>query len=384
MSLLKARSVIRPLLCAMFLVLGASPAFAGESPIPACRLDDSGKEALRAVLMSSRAAFKAMGKALPFEDVVVNGAAVTGRPTLTAFIVKDASATSVTTQGCAQGEPRSDEALDVISVRGGCVLVAVDRMEIRCSASAVRLFSDMGGKAGRVNPALLYVLSHELGHLYQRRVGQYTGRAEKLDLKLDRATKLQELQDSCDPASTKKEDEADALSVSVLARELTKAPYVEPAFSERGSLYWNIDLLNLASDAWTKASLEREFISQPTVHKSFVPTEFPTPTKTVDANARRFVCDVLTRTKGSILYPSRSLTHPPVEQRLRRIAEALQPIAKALPDNSGQRQFAPVARLQTNLSPIFTQIYKETGVYMEAVQARICTMVNAPEPPRCR
>ena len=384
MTMLSCCGVLRRMWCALCLALAFGPALAAESAIPKCRLDDADKEGVLAVLTLSAAAFKAMGKALPFEGVVVNGAAVPGKPTLTAFIVKDASASGVTAQGCAQGEPRADDTLDAISVRGGCVLVAVERMEVRCSSRAVRLFNDMGGKSGRANPALLYVLSHELGHLYQRRVGQYTGRAEKIDLKLDRAAKLQELQDSCDPASTKKEDEADALAVAVLTRELKKASYLEPTFSERGSLYWNIDLLNLASDAWMKASLEREFMSQPAVHKTFVPTEFPTPRKTIDANARRFVCDVLTRTKGSILYPSRSLTHPPVEQRLRRIAEALQPIAKGLPDNSSQRQYAPIARLQTDLGPIFTQIYRETGVYMEAVQASICTMVNAPEPPRCK
>ena len=96
------------------------------------------------------------------------------------------------------------------------------------------------------------------------------------------------------------------------------------------------------------------------------------------------MCDVLTRTKGSIYHPLKSLTHPPVEQRLRRIAEALQPIAKTLPDNAAQRPFTTVARLQTDLGPIFTQIYRETGVYMEAVQDSICTKVNAPTPPKCK
>lgn len=312
-------------LCLMLVV---GQALAAERDIPKCRLDDTNKEDVLTALMLSADAFKAMGKALPFEDVVVNGEAIAGKPTLRVLIVKDAGASSVTAQGCAQNEPRPDDALDAISVRGACVLVAIDRLEVRCSSHAVRVFNDIGGKSGRANPALLYVLSHELGHLYQRRVGQYTGRAEKIDLTLDRAAKLQELQNSCDPASTKKEDEADALAVAVLTQKLKKAPYVEPTFSARGSLYWNIDLLNLASDAWMKSSLEREFISQPTVHKAFVPTEFPTPQKSIDANAHRFVCDVLTRTKGSILYPSKSLTHPPVEQRLRRIAEALQPIAE--------------------------------------------------------
>lgn len=278
----------------------------------------------------------------------------------------------------------SDQPLDSLSVRGGCILVAVGHMEIRCSTSAIRIFGDVGQKIDRANPSLLYVLSHELGHLYQRRVGEYAGRAERIDLTLDRASKLKNLQDSCDPTSTRKEDEADVIAVEVLRQTLALAPYREPLFSDRGSLYWNIDQLVLTSNAWQTATLEQEFMSQPAVHKTFVPTEFPTPPKTVDSNALQFVCDVLTKTKGSIYHPLRSLTHPPVELRLGRIAEALQPIAKKLPDNSAQRQFTPIAQLQTDLGPIFTHIYRETGIYMEAVQASICTQVNAPTPPNCK
>lgn len=376
-------ALVRHVFFALCAIAGCVPAYAAGYRVPTCRLSDHDKGAFGAVLARAAAAYRALGKPLPFQGFVVNGSVEPGEPTLAVFIVKDASAAGLTREGCVRRERQSDEQLDAISVRGGCVLTSVDRMEIRCSADAVRLFMSMGGRKGAANPALLYVLSHELGHLYQRRVGQYTGRAEKLDLTLDRKVKLQELQDSCDPASTGKEEEADAMAVAVLRSELTKRPYVESAFSERGSLYWNIDLLNQASDAWIKASLERESISQPAVHKSFEPTEFPTPPETIRANARRFVCDVLTLKKGSIFYPSKSLTHPPVEQRIRRISEALEPIAKSLPDNSAERKYTPVARLQTDLGPVFTTIYRETGVYMQELQSNICTMVNAPEAPRC-
>ncbi len=372
-------------LCTLLLATGGSVAFAANtSAIPPCRLDDSAKTLVANTLARAAAAFKEIGKPLPFDAIRVNEPAALGKRTLVAYVVADANADAVSPQGCTKGTVKSDQPLDPISVLGGCVLVAVDRMEIRCSASAIRIFGDVGQKPDRANPSLLYVLSHELGHLYQRRVGEYSGRAERIDLKRDRASKLKDLQDSCDPTSTQKEDEADAVAVEVLTRTLSKSPYREPLFSERGSLFWNIDLLALASDAWQKATLEREFMSQPAVHKTFVPTEFPTPTATVNSNARRFVCDVLTKTSGSIYHPLKSLTHPPVEQRLRLIAETLQPLAKKLPDNSAQRQFEPIARLQTNLSPIFTHIYRETGVYMEAVEGSICTQVNAPTPPACK
>jgi hypothetical protein len=225
------------------------------------------------------------------------------------------------------------------------------------------------------------VLAHELGHLYQRQSGEYSGRTEVIDLKGDRAAKLAQLQASCDPTSVQQEQEADELALDVLKLTLGKPPYREITFSERGSVYWNIDLLALASDRWMEASLQREFISRPKLHPSFEPTEFPTPQETVKKNARRFVCDVLSKHSGRIFYPGKSTTHPPVEQRLRRIAEVLRPVAASLPNAGGSTPFAPVARLQSDLSPIFTQIYRETGVYLEAEHNEVCTIVNAPTLP---
>ncbi|MBL0284330.1 MAG: hypothetical protein IPQ01_10775 [Zoogloea sp.] len=378
------RQLLGRYLCTLALSMATAATFAAPAEVPTCRLDDAEKALVQSTLARAAAAFREIGKPLPFDDVKVNERAGAGKSTLVAYIVTDANDGTVSQQGCSNGTFKSDQPLDPISVRGGCILVAGDRLEIRCSVNAIRIFGDVGQKTDGANPALLYALSHELGHLYQRRVGEYTGRAERIDLTRDQASKLQDLQTSCDPASTRKEDEADTIAVEVLTRTLAQAPYRESLFSDRGSLYWNIDQLALASDTWMKATLKREFMSQPEVHKTFVPTEFPTPAKKVDANARKFVCDVLTRTKGSIYHPLKSLTHPPVEQRLRRIAEALQPIAKTLPDNAAQRPFTTVARLQTDLGPIFTQIYRETGVYMEAVQDSICTKVNAPTPPKCK
>lgn len=357
---------------------------AAAAPVPACRFDDSLKPVVSETLARSAAAYEAIGKALPFETVAINETGQVRGRTLSVFIVKDASAGDTTPQGCAKSPASKGDPLDELSVLGGCIVVSADVMEMRCSSGAVRLFANAGQNQGRANPGLLYLMSHELGHLYQRRPGQYAGRTELIDLTRDRASKLKELQDACDPISTKRESEADAMALSVMSRLLSKPPYREPAFSEQGSLYWNIDQLALVSDAWQQSSMEREFISRPPVHKAFEPQEFPTPVKKIDANAKRFVCDVLTKSKGMVSYPGKSVSHPPLEQRLRRIAEALQPVAKSLPTTGGQRDFEQIARLQGQLSPIFTHIYRETGVYMEAVQSSICTIVNTPEPPKCR
>ena len=363
-------------------LMWAAPAAAAGTPA-SCRLDSTNAAVVKSTIERAAAAYKQLGRTLPFQAVSVNAAAVRAG-NLSVFIVKDANKDGVNAAGCSTHAVTNDDELDDRSVRGGCVLTSADAMEIRCSAQAVSIFSDVGSRRDIESPALLYVLSHELGHLYQKQAGEYSGRAEVINLSDDRAHKLSQLQSSCDPVSSQNEREADELALEVLKLSLGKPPYREPTFTERGSVYWNIDFLALASQKWTETSLQREFISRLKLHKSFEPTEFPTAQATVKANAHRFVCDVLTQKSGRILYPGKSTTHPPVETRLQRIAEVLRPVAQALPNTGGSTQFAPVARLQADLSPILTQIYRETGVYLEAEHNEVCTIVNASTPPSCR
>ena len=130
----------------------------------------------------------------------------------------------------------------------------------------------------------------------------------------------------------------------------------------------------------TKDALEREFISQPEPHKSFVPTEFSTPVATVKRNSKSFVCDVLTKRSGVVAYPSRAATHPPLEVRMQRVAEALRALSAGLPRADPKVICRSVAVLQEPLSDIFTFMYRETGIYLEAVQSAICTRVNSDLP----
>jgi len=62
------------------------------------------------------------------------------------------------------------------------------------------------------------------------------------------------------------------------------------------------------------------------------------------------------------------------------MAEVLKPIADQLPAEAGHSEFEPVARLQQDVSPILVQIYRESGVYLEAVQTLICTIANGTDP----
>lgn len=358
-------------------LLLCGPAYARE--IPQCRLDAAMTAEVKQVVESAVATFKLLGRDLGIESVAVNPSSPgSGAGVLKVYIVRDAAADAVTAQGCLVRPPRSGEKFDAMSVQGGCVVVATEQAEIRCSAGAVALFGDVGRRSGQVNPSLLYVMAHELGHLRQRRVGEYSGRTERIDLSLKVDAKLEALRQACDPSSARHEEEADAMAVDVLARLLPAPPYRERVFSERGSMYWNVDRLSLSADAWQRSTLERETMDQGTVHPAFVPTEFPTPPSKINANSKRFMCDVLTKRKGIVLHPLKSVSHPPLEQRLRRIAEVLRPIAEGLPATGAAEEFKPIARLQEGVSPILLHMYRETGVYLEKLHDRICTMANAP------
>lgn len=362
------------------LLLAASTTYA-QVP-PACRLDAQGATAAGKTIRLVLNAYAELGTPLLIDDVQVNPSSVQLPPrTLAVYVLFDASASAAGKDGCLGNKPAllNGEELDAVSVRGGCV-AASDKLEVRCSSSAVQLFGKQGHRPGLANPALLYLLSHELWHIKQRRPGEYAGRVELINLKQPRDVKLQALRASCEPGLTKAEEDADRNAVRVLAKLLPNPPYREPTFSAQGSVLWGADQLNLAANTWRKTALEREFISQPKPHKSFIPTKFPTPPAEVTQNAKAFVCDVLTKQSGVTAYPGRAATHPALEIRMQRVAEALRPLASSLPKAGGKEEYRPIAILQEQLSDIFSFMYRETGVYLEAVQSAICTKVNSDIP----
>ena len=364
-------------------MLSGATCLAQVPPSPAaCRLDPEGAAAATRTIEFALKAYAELGTPLPIDAVVANPkSAQLAVKTLGVYVLFDASVGSISKDGCVRTAPPlvKGEPLDELSVRGGCV-AAPGKLEIRCSSSAVQLFGKQGDRPGLANPALLYLLAHELWHIMQQRPGEYAGRVEYIELKKPREEKLQILQSTCEPGITKSEEDADRNALRVLERLMPFPPYREPLFSAHGSMLWGVDQLNLAANRWRKEALEREFISQPEPHKSFVPTEFPTPLARVKGNAKSFVCDVLTKRSGVVVHPSRAVTHPPLEVRMQRVAEALRARSAGLPKAGANEEYRTVAVLQEQLSDIFTFMYRETGVYLEAVQSAICTRVNSDLP----
>lgn len=375
----KARAL---LLLTVFLAVGAAAnRTAASEQIPLCRLDNTLATAVSATLGRAIAAFVEMGKHLPVETVDVNSTVPAIRPkVLRIYIVTDAAVGKTDSHGCATATPKDSDKLDQLSVRGGCIVVALELAEIRCSAGAVKLFATTGRNNAGESAALLYLLSHELAHIQQNRIGEYVGRTEQITLANPVAIKLQKLRDACDPVFLTTEENADTLAFEILAKLLIAPPFREATLTERGSVYFNIDQLALVSNEWQNSKAIQELASRPSLHPVFEPQLLPTPAKTIHRNANIFVCAVLKKQTGSIAYPGKSISHPPIEQRLRRIAEKLKPLAVSLPASGGNTDYAPIVSLQQDLGAIFTYMYRETGVYLEALQSDVCSIANSANP----
>src|SRR5581483_9102859 len=118
---------------------------AAVSPIPTCRLDNSNNKIIQLTLKRAIDAYAALNKALPIAAIAVNPPSPsTDGKTLDVYVVKDAANGTTDAAGCASRIPSATDSVDPISVRGGCIITAVERMELRCSSSAVDIFATAG------------------------------------------------------------------------------------------------------------------------------------------------------------------------------------------------------------------------------------------------
>ncbi|MDR4469070.1 MAG: DUF4157 domain-containing protein [Nitrospira sp.] len=354
---------------------------AEAAPTPSCRFDSSLKEPVRVALDHALEAFKLEKISLRFSQGVVNSDKAIPPGWVAIEVVKDATLDDVDSKGCHKSEPPQvgQGSMDQISVRGGCYVSGEIPNLIRCSSTAVEAFRAGTSDMRPESPALLYVLAHELAHLYQNRRGEFSGKIETIDLQKSKVMRLQQLEQSCAPGLITKEEEADDIALRILKRKLPAPPYRETVFSAKGSMYWNIDRIRLAANEWNRTNLAHLNQETVPVHDTFNPNKpisLPATPRQVKATSKRFLCDVLKPTKRSIRYPVRQSTHPSAEARLRKIADVLSASASGLSDSDGSQIFHPIAQLQESVSPIFAFIDREFGIYVDNVHSEICSAVN--------
>lgn len=348
---------------------------------PPCRFDVSLNEPVRVTLSHGMEVFKVEKLTLPFDQVAVNSETPVPPGWLHVEIVKDAAKGQVDQTGCQRNgkDSKGEGPLDQFSVQGGCYVSGGQPNLLRCSAGAVHSFMTGSSATRPGSPALLYVLAHELAHFHQNRRGEFSGKIETVDLHKPKALKLQQLERNCAPALITKEEEADNLALTVLRKRLPDAPYKEPLFSAKGSMYWNIDRIRLAASECDKLNGLRLELSDVKVHRTFDPNRnitLPASITLVKSASRRFVCDVLKSSKGIIRYPARQSTHPSPVARLRKIADILGGSAAEMSEAGSAEAYQPIANLQAGVSPIFAFFDREFGIYIEEVYSEVCSVVN--------
>lgn len=387
-----------------FFLLISSPTISKNlnnlSQTPYCRLDSSLRRPVTRAILDTVEVYKKRGISLPFETIEINSEKPTASSVLRVEIVKDATRDKVDSNGCLVNDRNQfgKEVLDDFSVEGGCYISQDSPNLLRCSQGTLRAIIGDSLNNPVASPGLLYVIAHELAHLHQNAPRAFIGKSKTITLSDSKESKLNQIIMACNPSDEsigiEMEEEADVLALIVLKEKLGVDPYKEPFFSPRGSMYWNIDKIRLAADKvqkWVaKTSVEYSGI----VHPLFDPDSkltLPASEGYVKWAANKFICDVLTESKGKIIYPLRQSTHPAPELRMMKVAEALENEALKLDSQGGSRDYEralgvkPLAQLQENLGSIFTFMDKEYGKYFQALHREICTISRADDPlPDCK
>ncbi|HET7433761.1 MAG TPA: hypothetical protein VFN10_03505 [Thermoanaerobaculia bacterium] len=324
----------------------------------ACRVDRASAPVVEATAKHVLTALQLRNHDLPFDRVIVNGGAP-AEHALRIDIVADTPARCFV-EGLCQAAP------------GGA-------MSIRCSAGGVATLIDKG--AENAQPALAYVLAHEIGHLLRHDDGLFLRDVATIALTGTRAERLRVLKRGCDTDPNLAEEEAaDETALVTLADVVPQPPYRQKFLNTRGSLYWNVDEILLAADRLQK----REATQSLPVHPLFDPDKHPSRD---DAPffawaAQRFACDALTATKGVVRYPLPASSHPAPEQRLRRIAEKIETVAKVVVDDKGRNDYQrrtgseAAAELQQNVGAILSKLLEQEGRYYAALHEQVCSIVN--------
>jgi hypothetical protein len=268
---------------------------------------------------------------------------------------------------------------------GVCSVSKRESNKIKCDAQALTIFSPLT----RPNPSLLYLFAHEIGHIHQRQSGTFTPQLSSINLGDSVPNRIKTIKNGCDRllyrSQVKQENEADDLALLVLKSLLLSAPYSEPTFSERGALYWNLDLIRMVAEKLKNVSFQSHENSEMNIHPVFDPNTVPRlstepDNQYIEWSSHRFLCDVTTQEIGNITYPLRQSTHPSAESRMKKIADRLSEHAETLPGIADypdrQSTLSAIAMLQEKVSPIFSFMDQRFGEYFSQVHAAVCTNVN--------
>lgn len=308
----------------------------GLSATPACRLQE---ELAAQVRQAATAALRAWpdderGAAPRFRGVMVNPMSDTAG-SLAVEIVSDADADAVDLHGCIRPDTLSATGLnrpDPWTVLGVCTADAVQGNRIRCSADALRALTRKDQAAKRPSPALLYLLAHEIAHLYQGKPAAFAGPALTLDLGAARSTRLRQMRPLCQAEESGQltlEAKADQKALAVLEAVLPSNAYRKPLLSPHSSLYALVaEIRDAAAELTRWESGEKAPLTPPVALR--LQTLEP-DSENIARTATRLLCEVFGDEGGRVLLPNTPGSHPTAAARLSEISSRLRKKAAELP-----------------------------------------------------
>lgn len=219
--------------------------------------------------------------------------------------------------------------------RGHVCAGAAQHARIRCAAEELDALVKGDQRAQRASPALLYLITHELGHIQQGVTGSFEGNVVVIDLAANEDSKMRRLRALCPKTDAETarlrrlEEDADAKALVALTRAADLDRYRDPQLSPQVAVDLFVERLRIASHALSEwESGQHPELAVPTA--LIVQTMEPTP-ENLEQTSRRLLCQIRTAHAGKLAIPNAPDIHPNDPARLAAISVPLLAKARTLP-----------------------------------------------------
>lgn len=377
----------------LLVILFGAVALPLAAQTPACRLTTEGAEQVRTTIAVALANWPSDAGRLPFAQAVVNRAPSNAQD-LAVEIVTDVPAGRADPRGCAMAFQIADRqnGPDEVSVKGVCTAVLTPQAMMRCSGGALSALIRSERNRNRPSPALLYVISHELGHIAERKIGQFSGAGILVNLAATHEAKWRQLTSACrsnDQSVRAAEDRADAIALGVLAKALGANGYRDPLLSARASLYMQVHSIRVAADALSTS--EQTWVRKAAWPKLWEEPKLPGSPDYVAWATDRLLCDVLDAKRGQAIVPVFQSDHADdavrlftISDRIRQRAGQLTPAEQAELPAEIVRDLGNFDALVSSVGDISSVLDRELKEYRDALGRSICqTRINPDQQPNC-
>jgi len=279
-------------------------------------------------------------------------------------------------------------ARDKISVKGGCVASAIAPMSIHCSAGALKmLLSREAATEKAPTLGILFMLSHELGHLIKSVSSTYDFNDYTVDRTWSKEDKFAVLRRQCTLGNSlrRQEEEADNLAILVAGKYIEE---ISNRWPQQGSAPWLVTQTGHFSTnlvRWNNDWQEGEVIDVPDVFKvksklqilddkdlayldkDVVPSGY---SKTeVRINTKIFLCDLAQKRQGKwfILIQS-GTTHGTMVERISEVIGRLRTKLKSHND--------PVSKVESLTGKVSDLVLRRHRAYLREIEEQMCDLID--------